>query len=134
MILQYSDAAISTENKIHANPASIDNTPVSADQEDHVSMGFAASKKAYQIVKNVAKMISIEIYSACQALEFTKDKKPSPALKKVYDFVRSLVPPLKEDRRYDDEVYWVIEQLEKGLLVKLVKDQVDIILGDNLCK
>ena len=82
MMIQYADAALSGENKILASPASIDNTSVSANQEDHVSMGLTASKKAYQLVKNVANMISIEIYTACQGIEFLENRTLSSILSK----------------------------------------------------
>ncbi|MHA1398972.1 MAG: histidine ammonia-lyase [Candidatus Heimdallarchaeaceae archaeon] len=131
MILQYSDAAISAENKVLASPASIDNTPVSADQEDHVSMGLTSSKKAYQIVRNVVKMVGIEIYSACQALIFKEDKKISPHLEKVYEYIREKIPPLEDDRRYDEEVYWLIEEIMNGKLVSLVEEKLSDLDGEN---
>ncbi len=128
MILQYADAAMSAENKVLANPASIDNTPVSADQEDHVSLALTASKKAYQIVENVGAMIGTEIYTACQALEFKEDNKNiSPFLNKIYDFIRSKVPPLENDRHYDEEVHWIVGLIKSGELEKLVKEQLSIL-------
>ncbi|MHA1258244.1 MAG: histidine ammonia-lyase [Candidatus Heimdallarchaeaceae archaeon] len=130
MLIQYADAAISAENKILANPASIDNTPVSANQEDHVSMGLTASKKTYQIAKNVSKMIGIEIYTACQALEFKEDRKISFSLQDVYELVRSKIKPLTEDRFFDTEVNWVINKVEDSSFIKLIeKTQKDVFGG-----
>ncbi len=130
MIVQYSDAAISSENKILAAPASIDNTPVSADQEDHVSMGLTASKKAYKICANISQMIAIEIYTACQALEFKDENNPSPVLSEVFSYIRQHVPALESDRRYDDDVYWVIAQVNSGDLLRVVERKIGPLLGE----
>ena len=130
MILQYADTAISAENKVLASPASIDNTSVSANQEDHVSMGLTASKKAYKIVSNVAKMIAVEIYTACQALKFNNSRSISTSLDRVYTFIRKTVPPLKEDRFFDSEVYWIENQINNRKLIQLVESETGILLGD----
>lgn len=130
MILQYADTAISAENKVLASPASIDNTSVSANQEDHVSMGLTASKKAYKIVNNVSKMIAVEIYTACQALKFNKERTISKGLNKIYDFIRQKIPPLKEDRFFDDEVNWIGNQITNRKLVQLIETEVGMLFGD----
>ncbi len=129
MILQYADAAISSENKVLASPASIDNTPVSADQEDHVSMGMTACKKAYKIVKNLEQMIGIEIYTACQALTFIENN-PSPILKDIYDTIREVVTPLRQDRKYDTEVYWIIEKLKERRFTTMVKEKLKSLFSE----
>ncbi|MHA2357272.1 MAG: histidine ammonia-lyase [Candidatus Heimdallarchaeaceae archaeon] len=123
MMIQYTDAAISAENKILASPASIDNISVSANQEDHVSMGLTASKKAYQITKNITQMIAIEIYTAYQALEFKGDRKISKKLQDIFDFIRTTIPPYQEDRYFDEEVYWLTNKVEDGSLVKFAEQQ-----------
>jgi len=130
MMIQYVDAALSAENKILATPASIDNATVSANQEDHVSMGLIASKKAYQLVKNVAKMIGIEIYTSCQGLEFLENKDLSAVLNTVYQFIRNEIPPLKEDKQFDKEVYWISNRIEDRSFIKLANKEVGEILGD----
>ncbi len=130
MILQYADTAISAENKVLASPASIDNTSVSANQEDHVSMGLTASKKAYKIVSNTSKMIAVEIYTACQALKFNKTRTISRALNKIYSFIRATVPPLEGDRFFDTEVYWIGDQIENRKLIQLAEEETGKLLGD----
>ncbi len=130
MMIQYADAALSAENKILATPASIDNATVSANQEDHVSMGLIASKKAYQLVNNVAKMIGIEIYTACQGIEFLEDKDLSAVLDSIYQFIRKEIPPLKEDKQFDEEVYWVIDRIEDRSFIKLAHKETGELLGD----
>jgi histidine ammonia-lyase len=130
MILQYADTAISAENKVLASPASIDNTSVSANQEDHVSMGLTASKKAYKIVRNISKMIAVEIYTACQALKFNDSRTISVSLNKVYSFIRKTVPPLNEDRFFDTEVYWIDSQIANRKLIQLAESETGKLFGD----
>ncbi len=130
MILQYADTAISAENKVLASPASIDNTSVSANQEDHVSMGLTASKKTYKIVNNVSKMIAVEIYTACQALGFNETRTISNGLNKVYSFIRETIPPLKEDRFFDTEVNWIGEQIYNRKLIQMIEQETGKLLGD----
>ena len=125
MILQYADAALSAENKILASSAAIDNVPVSANQEDHVSMGLTASKKAYQATKNVLQMIGAEIYTAFQALSFI-DKRPSPSVQKVINKIKEHIAPIDEDRRYEEDVWWIIQQVENGEFI----DTLERELGD----
>ena len=130
MMIQYASAAISAENKILSSPASIDNISVSANQEDHVSMGLTASKKAYQITKHIVDILGIEIYTACQALEFRKGRKISVALKEVYDFIRRKVPPLEDDRRFDEEVDWVVENITNRNFIKIIEEEIGDLFGD----
>ncbi|MBY9001869.1 MAG: histidine ammonia-lyase [Candidatus Heimdallarchaeota archaeon] len=130
MMIQYAAAALSGENKILASPASIDNTSVSANQEDHVSMGLTASKKAYQLVKNVTNMISIEIYTACQGIEFLENKKLSNVLKNIYEYIRKQIPPLGEDKLFDKEVYWIAEKIEDRSLANIAEQEMGEIFGD----
>ena len=76
MIVQYSAAALVSENKVLAHPASVDSIPTSANQEDHVSMGSVAAKKSKDIFENVRKVIGMELITACQAIDLkgAKDK------------------------------------------------------------
>jgi len=131
MMLQYADAAISAENKVLASPASIDNISVSANQEDHVSMGLTASKKAYQIAKNVTQMIAIEIYTTYQALGFKENKNLSEASQDIYNLIKKTVPPLKEDKFFDEDVKWIVEKIEEHAFTKLVKEKIGRIFGDS---
>jgi histidine ammonia-lyase len=132
MMIQYASAAIAAENKVLSAPASTDNISVSANQEDHVSMGLTASKKAYQITKHIADILGIEIYTACQALEFRKGRNISVALKEVYDYIRKKIPPLEDDRRFDEEVDWVVENIKNRNFVKIVEEEVGNIFGDMI--
>jgi histidine ammonia-lyase len=98
MILQYTAAALVSENKILAHPASVDSIPTSADQEDHVSMGTIAARKARTILENVANVIAIEYLCATQGVDLLAPLKPSAPLDNVRSTIRKEVPTLENDR------------------------------------
>lgn len=97
MIAQYSAASMVSENKVYAHPASVDSIPSSANQEDHVSMGTTAARKAAMILDNSRKVLAIELFAAAQALWLRGEDKLSPATKAVYDHIREKVAPIEED-------------------------------------
>lgn len=92
MIPQYTAAGLMNEIKHLAVPATIDSIPTCAGQEDPVSMGYYASKKALMGVKKLQYVTAIEIYVALQAMDFLKPLEPSPVLGKLRDFIRKEVP------------------------------------------
>ncbi len=98
MIVQYTAAALVSENKVLAHPASVDSIPTSAYQEDHVSMGSIASRKAGKIIEHTAQVLAIEWVSAAQAYEFMKPLKLGKGTGKAYELLRKYVPALEEDR------------------------------------
>ncbi|MCC6323219.1 histidine ammonia-lyase [Candidatus Nomurabacteria bacterium] len=100
MVAQYSQAALVSENKILAHPATVDSIPVSANQEDHVSMGSIAAQKCMQIIKNAQYVIAIEFFAAAQAYEVKKLFNPSKAGRVALNIIRSKVPEITEDREY----------------------------------
>ena len=95
MIAQYSAASMVSENKVYAHPASVDSIPSSANQEDHVSMGTTAARKAGMILDNAEKVISIELFAAFQALHMRGEAKLAPATKAVWDEMRRAVEPIE---------------------------------------
>jgi len=97
MIAQYSAASMVSENKVYAHPASVDSIPSSANQEDHVSMGTTAARKAAMILDNSRKVLAIELFAAAQALWLRGEDKLSSATKAVYDRIRKDVAPIEED-------------------------------------
>ncbi|MBR9679054.1 MAG: histidine ammonia-lyase [Nanoarchaeota archaeon] len=109
MIPQYSAAALVSENKVLAHPASVDSIPTCANQEDHVSMGTIAARKARDIVENSRNVLAIELLTACQAIDFRDLSKISPKNKFNYDVVRSVVSFMEEDR----ELYLDMNNVEK---------------------
>jgi len=90
MVAQYTAAALVSENKVLAHPASVDSIPTSADQEDHVSMGTTAARKCREVLENVRYVLAIEAICACQGIDFRKQK-PSPLLQQVYRLIREKV-------------------------------------------
>ncbi|MDD3113329.1 MAG: histidine ammonia-lyase [Candidatus Izemoplasmatales bacterium] len=97
MIVQYSAAALVSENKALSHPASVDSIPSSANQEDHVSMGTIAARKAGTILENATRVIAMEIFTACQAIDFRDPEKLGMTTKWAYGKVRRQVPFIKED-------------------------------------
>ncbi len=97
MITQYAAASMVSENKVYAHPACVDSIPSSANQEDHVSMGTTAARKARMILDNTQKVLSIELFAASQAVTFRGEEKLAPATKAVYDMIRQEVAPITDD-------------------------------------
>lgn len=102
MILQYTAAALASENKILAHPASVDTIPTSANVEDHVSMGVTAGLKLCQVVENVERILAIELMTAAQGIDFRKqsmgaDRQLGRGTAPVYALIRGHVPFIAED-------------------------------------
>ncbi len=98
MILQYTAASLVSENKVLAHPASCDSIPVSADQEDHVSMGATAAHKAKEILANTADVMGAAAMVAAQAVELAPGASPAPATRAFLGALRTEVPFWREDR------------------------------------
>ncbi len=122
MIAHVTAAALASENKGLCHPASTDSIPTSTDKEDHVSMGVTAGRKLLEVTKNVQTILAIELLCATQAFEFQRPLKSSPAIEAVYDLVRKLVPPIKEDRVFHDDILNVQNLIKKGKVLKVVED------------
>ena len=97
MIAQYAAAALVSENKVLAHPASVDSIPSSANQEDHVSMGTIAARKAVEILKNAQRVLAIELFAAGQAAGLTGEDMLSPATHAAYAVLRQEVPMVEQD-------------------------------------
>jgi histidine ammonia-lyase len=104
MIPQVTAAALVSENKSLAFPASIDSIPTSAGQEDHVSMGPIAARKAAQIARNAAGVIAVELMAGAEGIDYHAPLKTSPKLQSVYEKVRALSPHFTADRYWADEM------------------------------
>ena len=98
MIAQVTAAALVSENKTLAHPASVDSIPTSAEKEDHVSMGMWAALKLGQVVRNVDRILGIELLAAAQGVDLRQPLRPSLALSGLHDSIRTLVPKWEEDR------------------------------------
>ncbi len=103
MIVQYSAAALVSENKILAHPASVDSIPSSANQEDHVSMGTIAARKALEIFKNARRVVAMELMCSVQAIDLRGKKRLGYVTEPTYHAIRNQVEHLTVDRElYDD--------------------------------
>ncbi len=98
MIAQYTAAALVSENKVLAHPASVDSIPTSANKEDHVSMGTIAARKSRTIIDNARDVIAIELLCAAQALDLFTNLKPGRGTKAAYDVIRKTIAHLETDR------------------------------------
>ena len=104
MIAQVTCAALSSENKTLAHPASIDSLPTSANQEDHVSMATFAARRLRDIFDNVAGILAIEWLAACQGLDFRKPFKTSEKLQVLMQLLREQVPFYDKDRYFAPDI------------------------------
>ena len=98
MIAQYSQAALVSENKRLAVPASVDSIPSSAMQEDHVSMGWHAARKLRTSIDNLRRILAIELVAAARAIELRAPLEPAPAIAHVIADLRGSVPGMGPDR------------------------------------
>jgi histidine ammonia-lyase len=98
MIPQYTAAALVSENKLLASPASVDSIVSSNGQEDHVSMGAIAAIKLHRLLSNLQTILAIELFTAAQAVEFRKPRKNGPVLGKLLSDFRNEVPFLDTDQ------------------------------------
>lgn len=114
MIAQYTAAALVSENKILASPAVVDSIPTSGNQEDHVSMGTIAARKARQIAGNVANVLAIELMAASQALDFRRPLEPGRGTGAVHDLIRREVSHLDFDRELAPDIAAVRELISSG--------------------
>ncbi|EYE88076.1 histidine ammonia-lyase [Fervidicella metallireducens AeB] len=123
MIAQYSAAALVSENKVLAHPASVDSIPSSANQEDHVSMGTIAARKAREIIYNASRVVGIEYLAAGQALYLREEKlKLGKGTEAAYNLLRKDVEPIEEDRVMYVEINKASELVASGKLVKAVEE------------
>ncbi|UCD75172.1 MAG: histidine ammonia-lyase [Phycisphaerales bacterium] len=122
MVAQYTAAALVSENKVLSHPASVDSISVSADQEDHVSMGPIAVRKCTEILKNVRNVLAIEMMCAAQAMEFHEGRKPGQGTKIAYDLIRQAVPPLVDDRVMYADIEAISKLIEENTILNAVEE------------
>jgi histidine ammonia-lyase len=114
MLAHVTAAALCSENKTLAHPASVDSIPTSANKEDHVSMGVTAARKAARAVANTRRILAIELLAASQALEFLRPLTSSPAIEAVHRLVRQRVAPYADDRPPAPDIESLAELLRGG--------------------
>ncbi|WP_341887527.1 histidine ammonia-lyase [Variovorax sp. YR752] len=114
MIAQVTSAALASENKSLAHPASVDSLPTSANQEDHVSMATYAARRLHQMLDNTAGIVGIEWLAAAQALDFHRPMQSSPAIETFHARLRAKVPRLAEDRLMAPDIATATALVEQG--------------------
>ena len=114
MMAQVTAAALASENKSHAHPASVDSLPTSANQEDHVSMATFAARRLHTMIDNVADIVAIELLAAAQGIEFRRPGKSSPPIEEVVADIRALSPSYDEDRSLAADIRRVAATVDAG--------------------
>jgi histidine ammonia-lyase len=114
MMAQVTAAALASENKVLAHPASVDSIPTSGNKEDYVSMGMASALKLRQIVTNTASILAIELLTAAHALDRLAPLKSGDLAEKARVIVRRAARPLTEDRPHAPDIAAVTEQVQRG--------------------
>jgi histidine ammonia-lyase len=128
MIAHVTAAALVSENKVLAHPASVDSIPTSANKEDHVSMGLHAARKALEIVKNAEYVLAIELLCSAQALDLRMPVQPAPATQRVLDMVRGEIAHWKEDRYMHTDIEKSVNMIRRGDIVKAAESESGPIL------
>ena len=121
MIVQYSAAALVSENKVLAHPASVDSIPSSAGQEDHVSMGTIAARQAAEIGRNVRRVLAMELMVACQGIDMRGNKGLGKGTQAAYDLVRKGVAKLEYDRPLYEDIEYCEQLLKDDSLINAVE-------------
>ena len=113
MIVHVTAAALASENKSLAHPASVDSLPTSANQEDHVSMATFAARRLQQMLRNTEYIVAIELLAAAQGIEFLRPLQSSPVLEGILELVRSVSPAMMVDRSLAPDM-----ELVRGLITQ----------------
>ncbi len=119
MLAQITAAALVSESKILAHPASVDSIPTGANREDHVSMGSTAARKATAVLRNTETVIAIELMCAAQALEFLRPMRSGMGVEAARTMIRSRVPPLGADRVLAPEIAAVSAMVQDGAFAEM---------------
>jgi len=122
MMAQVTAAALASENKSLAHPASVDSLPTSANQEDHVSMATYAGLRLHTMLDNVANIVAIELLAAVQGVEFHGPSHTSPMLDKAMQAVRRLSEPYVEDRALSADIQRVAAFINAGGMLEYTRE------------
>ena len=114
MMAQVTAAALASENKSHAHPASVDSLPTSANQEDHVSMATYAARRLHTMLDNVADIVAIELLAAAQGIHFHHPEKSSPPIDDVIAAIREISPVYEQDRSLSSDIRRIAATIDNG--------------------
>ncbi|MCI3131937.1 histidine ammonia-lyase [Phenylobacterium aquaticum] len=132
MIPQVTAAALVSENKQRACPASVDSIPTSANQEDHVSMAAHGARRLLGMAENATAVIGIELLAAVQGCDFHAPLKSSPVLEAVRAILRAQVPHLDEDRHFHPDMEAALALVRSGALADAAGDLPGVQAPDPL--
>jgi histidine ammonia-lyase len=114
MIAHVTAAALASENKSHAHPASVDSLPTSANQEDHVSMATFAGRRLDEMARNTATILGIEWLAAAQGVDFHRPLRTSPRLARAHATLRQQVPFYAQDRLFAPDIEAALQLVLRG--------------------
>lgn len=114
MMAQVTAAALASENKSHAHPASVDSLPTSANQEDHVSMATFAARRLHTMLDNVANIVAIELLAAAQGIEFRRPQQSSEVIESVVASIRESSAFYENDRSLSPDICAVSRAVDSG--------------------
>jgi histidine ammonia-lyase len=121
MLVQVLAAALVSENKTAAYPASVDSIPTSANREDHVSMSTIAARKCRTVVTHATRVVACELLCAAQGLEFLRPLRPGQGVEAAYHHIREHVRPLGRDRTLHRDLEAVERLIRSGSLLMAVE-------------
>ncbi|MCQ9617736.1 histidine ammonia-lyase [Paenalcaligenes niemegkensis] len=122
MIAHVTAAALASENKSLAHPASVDSLPTSANQEDHVSMATFAGRRLIEMAQNTATIVGIEMLCAAQGIDFHAPLRTSESLQKVMGEIREIAPFYSEDRYLAPDIEGITEAVLNAAVIKALPD------------
>lgn len=124
MIAQVLAAALVSENKVLAHPASVDSIPTSANQEDHVSMSPIAGRQFGAVTSNAINVLSVELLCGCLAMHWRRPLRAGAGVEAAVEVLSEVVGPPGEDRAFGEEVKALARVVESGRLIRAVEDAV----------
>jgi histidine ammonia-lyase len=126
MILHVTAAALASENKSLAHPASVDSLPTSANQEDHVSMATFAARRLQPMIANVSRILAIEWLAAAQGIEFLRPLQSSSALEQAHALLRGFSPAMMQDRSLAADIEAAADRIGRGALGAIFRGLPDM--------
>ena len=127
MMLQVTAAALASENKLLSNPSSVDSIPTCSDQEDYVSMAPYSGRKLFESINNLKAILSIELLSACQAIDFRKGLKPSKILNILHNLVREKITFLDKDRLLKNDLDLLYKLIDENYFLNKLDKHIFLI-------
>ena len=124
MIPQYTAAALVSENKVLCHPASVDSIPTSLGQEDHVSMGSIGALKLLPVLHNVERILSVELFTAAQALDYRQPLRPGAGVEAAHQRIREIIPHSEQDYQLRHDLNHSHQLLRDATLVTSVEQRL----------